>query len=138
MLTSTLNTNEIKDSAGVEVEFTKVESAGRSVVFRKVNEAPNLQHRLSIRHEEIGSGEDLRRRSATRFDLEVIGVSGKKRKGSAYLVTDSPIGDLPDLSNPKMVLANLLSFFATTGAGTTVLFDCSGTGAQAHLNAEVI
>lgn len=136
-LTNTLNTNEVKDRAGVEVEYTMFENVGRTKRFKKVSEAPNLQDRLSIRHEEIGTGVDTRRRSNVRFDLQVVGTSGKTRTCTAHLTTDFPIGDIGDYNTPKDVLARLLSFESTTGAGTTVLFDGSGTGAQIHLNGEL-
>lgn len=129
MLTNTLNTNEVKDAAAAEVEFSRVSTTGRSTVFAKVGETPNAPYRLTVSHQEIGSGVDLRRRSVVRFDKTVTGASTLPRKVTGYLVLDAPTGDLSSTTEIKNVIANLLSFCATTGAATTVLFDCTGNGA---------
>lgn len=133
MLPIALNTNEVKDAAGVEVEFNRQSAEGRKVVFAKIDEAPNLQHRLTVSHVETGVGTELRRRSLIRVDKQALGVSGKTRTHSAYLVVDLPAGDISDTTVTKDALANLMSFIATTGSGTTVLFDCTGTGASAAI-----
>lgn len=134
MLSNTLNTNEIKNAAGVEVEFQRRYTSGLTTEFAQVGESPNLEHRLKLSHQEIGSGIDKRRRSVVRFDKNVTCVSGKVRPISCYTVCDIPVGDLASDSEVKNVIAENMSFLSTTGAGTTVLFDCSGNGAAA-LNA---
>jgi len=53
---------------------------------------------------------------------------------SAYVVVDLPVGAMSANTESKHVLANLLSFCATTGAATTVLFDCTGNGAAALID----
>jgi len=63
MLSNTLNTNEIKDSAGVEVEMTHIRQTDRERNFAKIAETPSLPYRLSIKHQETGIGMKLRRRS---------------------------------------------------------------------------
>lgn len=129
MLSNTLVTNEVKDSAGSEVEFVRIMTNERQSEFAKVGETPNQPYRMKISHQEIGSGAELRRRSMVRFDKTVIGVSGKPRVISDVHYIDAPIGDISATTDIKNVVANMLSFCATTGAATTVLFDGTGTGA---------
>lgn len=136
MLSSTLNTNEIKTSAGVEVEFERLSQDARSTVFAKIDESPSAPHRLTISHLETGKGLTKRRRSLVRFDKTSISTvdSVTPVTTSAYMVLDAPIGALTANTELKEVIANLLSFTATTGGGTTVLFDCTGNGAHALLD----
>jgi len=129
-LSNTLVTNEVKDAAAAEVEFNRISTNGRTTEFAKSGETPNAPYRLKVSHQESGIGADLRRRSVVRIDKTVSGVSTAPRTVSAYLVLDAPIGDLSANTELKNVLANCLSFCATTGAATTVLFDCSGNGAS--------
>lgn len=136
MLANTLSTNEIKNAAGVEQEFTRLSQGIRDTVFALVTETPSAPHRLSIKHAESGKGTDLRRRSLIRFDKTVTGQvdSTKAAVISAYAVVDIPLGNLTSYDEAKNVLANLMSFMATTGAATTVLFDCTGNGAVTALS----
>lgn len=131
MLSNTLNTNEVKNSAGTEVEFSRLSSNSRSTEFSQIAETPNAPHRLKISHQESGVGSGLRRRSVVRIDKTIVGVSLQPRTVSAYLVLDAPVGDLSADTEIKNVIAEVLSFCATTGAATTVLFDCTGNGANA-------
>lgn len=138
MLSDTLNTNQVKDAAGVEIEFSRrSQGPGATTEFAKIGESPALEHRLSIKHAEAGLGMKRRRRSVVRFDYTSIsGVdSATPVVSSAYLVLDAPIGALTSSDPLKLVVANILSFCATTGAATTVLFDCTGSGADALVNA---
>lgn len=136
MLSNTLNTNEIKNAAGVEVEFTRLSQSDRSTVFAQVGEAPSSPHRLMLSHQESGTGMKKRRRSLVRFDKTVIsGVdSVTPITVSAYVVLDIPVGAMTAATEASNVLAELMSFCATTGAATTVLFDCTGNGARELLN----
>lgn len=131
MLSDTLNTNEVKDAAGVECEFTRQLINTRETVFQRVAESWALPHRFSIRHLETGAGLKRRRRSAIRFDKTIVStvdnVTPVTASGVTYL--DLPVGALLANSEGANVLANLLSILATTGAGTTVLFNCTGTAA---------
>lgn len=131
MLANTLNTNEIKNSAGTEQEFTRLSTNDRETTFGLINETPSAPHRLSVKHTEIGAGTSKRRRSVIRFDKTVTGQVDTTQPAvvSAYVVVDLPVGNLTAYTVPKDVLANLMSFLATTGAATTVLFDCTGNGA---------
>jgi len=129
MLPTHLTTNEVKNAAGTEVEFLRFDAAGRTVEFQQSAETPNLEHRLKTSHQESGSGVNERRRSMARVDKTVAGVSGTPRRISWYLVGDIPTGDIANYDEVKNALAELLSFMASTGADTTIKFDCTGTGA---------
>lgn len=135
MLSNTLNTNEIKTTSGVEVEFTRITNpeAGRGTEFAQIGEAPALKHRLSIKHQESGSGIRMRRRGVVRFDKTSVSTvdSLTPVTTSAYAVLDAPIGALTTNAELIAVLTELISFLSTTGAGTTVLFDGSGNGVKA-------
>lgn len=135
MLTNTLNTNEVKDSSGSEVEFTRLSIADRSTVFAKVGESPALAHRLSISHQESGSGLGKRRRSVVRIDKTIVSTvdSVTPVVVSAYLVLDTPVGAITAGTEPTHVLAEVLSFCASLGASTTILYDGTGNGATALL-----
>jgi len=131
MLNNSLNTNEIKDAAGAEVEFGAISTLDRSKTYASLTEAYSAPHRLKVSHQETGMGTKKRRRSVVRFDKTVSGVDTLPVTVSAYMVLDVPIGDLSTTTEAKNVLAEVMSFCATTGAATTVLFDCSGNGASA-------
>lgn len=129
MLSNTLVTNEVKNAAGTEVEFSRINTEGRTTEFAQVAEAPNAPHRLKVSHQESGSGSSLRRRSVVRFDKVVTGVSLSPRTVSAYMVVDAPVGDLSVSTEIKNVIAELVSFVASLGASTTILYDGTGNGA---------
>jgi len=135
MLTNTLNTNEVKDSAGAEVEFTRLSIADRSTVFAKISESPATPHRLAISHQESGAGLGKRRRSVVRVDKTVVSSvdSVTPVVVSAYIVLDTPVGALTVATEPTHVLAELMSFVASLGASTTILYDGTGNGAQVLL-----
>jgi len=136
MLSNTLNTNEVKNSAGTEVEFNHQDSQGRKRTFFMIGESPALPHRLTIAHQETGANSKMRRRSVVRFDKTVVSTIDNVTPYtvSAYMVLDAPIGLMATNAEAANVLAELMSFCATTGAGTTVLFNCTGSGADALLN----
>lgn len=136
MLSNTLNTNEIKNAGGTEVEFSRLSVSDRQTVFAQITETPSAPHRLSIMHQEVGSGLKKRRRSVVRFDKTVISTvdSVTPITVSAYCVLDAPVGGLLASTEMANTLAELMSFIATTGSGTTVLFDGTGNGAAALLS----
>lgn len=136
MLSNTLNTNEIKNSAGTEVEFDHLSNNDRQRVFRAVAEAPSAPHRLTVSHLESGNGLTKRRRSLVRFDKTVISTvdSVTPVTISAYAVVDIPVGALLALTEPTHVVAELMSFVASLGASTTILYDGTGNGAASLLN----
>lgn len=133
MLSDTLNTNEIKNAAGVEVEFeTQAEGPGRVHEFRQIGESPALPYRLRLAHSETGAGLTLRKRSLLRVDKRVMSTvdSAVPVTVSAYVVLDTPIGAMTTDTEFKNVLATLISAIASTGADTVIKFDCSGTFAK--------
>jgi hypothetical protein len=135
MLSNSLNTNEIKNAAGTEVEFSRISTSQRETVFSQVGETPSLPHRLTIKHSESGKDMKLRRRSLVRFDKTVIsGVdSVTPITISAYAVLDIPVGAMAAITEGTNVVAELLSFCASLGATTTILYDGTGNGATALL-----
>lgn len=134
MLPTNLNTNEVKNSAGTEVEFNRLSTLDRSVTFQQVAESPNLEHRIKVSHLETGSGIEKTRRSVARIDKTITGVSTKPRVISFYMVAVIPAGDIANLTEVTNVAAELNALCSTTGAGTTVLFDGSGYGTAALIN----
>jgi hypothetical protein len=136
MLSNTLNTNEVKNASGTEVEFDHLDSDGRSRIFKQINEAPALQHRLLINHQEIGSGLTKRRRSRVGFSKTIISTVDNVTPVTilVYKVCDYPVGALLASTEMANVLAESISFEASLGASTTILYDCSGNGASVLLN----
>jgi len=135
MLSNTLNTNEIKNSAGTEVEFSRLSTSDRKTEFAQIAETPSLPYRLSISHQEVGTGLKKRRRSLVRFDKTTIsGVDTVTPiTTSAYAVLDHPVGASTTSAEAAHVLANLMSFVASLGADSTILFAGTGNGAVALL-----
>lgn len=134
-----LNTNEIKNAAGTEVEFTQISLGPRESKYKAVTELPAYPSRLTIKHSETGSGTGLRRRSLVRFDKTVVGQvdATKPAVHSAYVVLDYPVGNSTSSANAAETLAYLMSFLASLGASTTILYDGTGNGARALLQGEV-
>jgi len=137
MLTNTLNTNEIKNAAGTEVEFTRFsDGPGRKAEFKQITESPALPNRLNISHLETGTGTSRRRRSVVRFDKTTAGEvdTSVEVKTSAYIVLDAPVGNLTATTAMANVVAQLVSFVASLGASTTILYDGTGNGADVLIN----
>jgi hypothetical protein len=139
MLSNTLNTNEIKNSAGTEVEFTRLSSGERQSEFAQINEPPSALHRLLIKHQEMGIGLKRRRRSMYRFNKTVVSDvdSVTPVTISCYNVLDAPVGALLTSAEMANVVAECMSFCASLGASTTILYDCTGNGAKVLLNSEI-
>lgn len=135
MLSNTLNTNEIKTSAGAGIAFQRLATNNRDTEFALVGESPALPHRLTIKHSESGSGFNKRRRSVVRFDKTVASTVDPTVPVtcSAYVVLDAPVGALTTMAEPGQTIANLNSFMASLGASTTILFDGTGNGSAALL-----
>lgn len=134
MLSNTLNTNEVKNRAGAEVEFSRLSTSDRTTEYSQISETPSLPHRLKIAHQETGLGLKQRRRSVVRIDKTVMsGVDATLPVTvSAYIVLDAPIGALNTNTDMADALAELTSFVATLGA-STILYDGTGNGANALL-----
>jgi hypothetical protein len=135
MLSDNLVTNEIKNSAGTEVEFTRLWIEGRTTEFHKIGEAQALPQILSIRHAETGSGIKRRRRSSVRFDYTVMSDVDVTVPitHTDYWIHDSPVGAFSANTYAVHNVSYLLSFMASLGATTTILYDGTGNGAQAVL-----
>lgn len=134
MLSNTLNTNEIKNAAGTEVEFQRLTTGpGRITEFAQITETFNAPHRLKVSHQESGTGTSRRRRSVVRFDKTITGADSQPVVVSAYTVLDIPVGDMSAQTEAANVLAELMSFIASLGASTTILYDGTGNGAVALL-----
>lgn len=135
MLSNTLVTNEIKNAAGTEVEFTRLSIGDRETEFAQVTETPAKPNRLKISHSESGSGISRRRRSVVRFDKTDTGQvdTTQSMTASFYIVGDLPVGQMTSNALPADVLAQLMSFVASLGATTTILYDGTGNGAVALL-----
>jgi hypothetical protein len=136
-LSNSFVTNEIKNSAGTEIEFNRYATGpGRSLVYAQVAESPALEHRLTISHQEIGSGIKLVRRSLVRFDKTVMSTVDTTLPVtvSFYQVAVIPQGALLALTEPTHVCAELMSFCASLGASTTILYDGTGNGASVLIN----
>jgi hypothetical protein len=135
MLSNTLVTNEVKNAAGAEIEFQRISTNGRSTEFAAVSESPSLPHRLKISHLESGSGLKMRRRSLVRFDKTVISTVDAVTPVtiSGYAVLDIPVGALAAITEATNVNAELISFLASLGASTTILYDGTGNGSVALL-----
>jgi hypothetical protein len=136
MLSNTLNTNEIKNSAGTEVEFSRLSTTGRSTVFSQITESPSLPYRLGISHTESGTGVKRIRRSLVRFDKTVMSTVDTTLPVviSDYWVQIAPVGALVANTEMVHVAANLMSFMASLGASTTILYDGTGNGAVCILS----
>lgn len=136
MYPTTLNTNEVKDSTGVEQEFGRLSTSERQLTFALVGEVPSRPHRITISHSESGSGVNARRRSLLRVDKTITGQvdTTATTRISAYAVVDAPIGQLTAVTEVTNVVANLVSTLASKGASTTILYDGTGYGAEAVIN----
>lgn len=134
-LPTNLTNNEVKDRAGVEVEFIR-QSTGpdRSTLFAKSGEVPSRPHRISVKHQETGTGVARRRRSVLRVDLSFVGLvdTTKIETVSAYIVVDMPVGNTTTANEVSDVLANLGQLCFTQGAAETAIrLDGTGYGAAA-------
>lgn len=135
MLSNTLNTNEVKNAAGTEVEFSRLSTSERSTVFAQIAESPALPHRLTIQHSESGVGLKRRRRSVVRVDKTVISTVDNVTPvtGSVYQVFDFPVGAMAAITEGTNIMAELNSFMCSLGASTTILYDGTGNGSNALL-----
>lgn len=138
MYPTNLNTNEVKDATGAEVEYLR--SSGpdsvKGLVFAKSGEVPSQTDRLSAKHQEIGSGLNAVRRSRVGFDIVIPGQvdTTKTCKIQVYAVAVVPTGQLTSLTAVNNAMAKLVSHLASRGASTTILYDGTGVGAEALIN----
>lgn len=135
-----LITNQIKDAAGVEVEFNRrrIASGSEPTEFRQVGEPPAYKNQMLLSHQESGSGIDKRRRSVIRFNLESASEIDPTitASDSCYIVLDAAIGKHTGTTAQKKVLAQCMSFVASDGSSSTILYGGTGTGAVALLTGD--
>lgn len=135
MLSNTLETNEVKDASGSGVSLERMAIDNASTVFKKIADDVANPIRLTISHSHSGTGTTKVRRSLVRFDKTVTNsTTGAKGVSSAYVVLVSPEGVIENANNDTAVLAYLMSFLASLGASTTILYDGTGNGAAALLS----
>jgi len=132
MLSNTLVTNEVKNAAGTEEEFERSSMTDHATEYLRVGEIPSYPHRILISHQETGSGVNKRRRSMLKVKKTVAGQvdATQPMTCSVTTVADIPIGNMSSSSLPNDVMANSMSFLASLGASTTILYDCTGNGAK--------
>lgn len=137
-LSASLNTNEVKDRTGTEVEFVRIGGDGRSTKWAQKDESPHLPHRITLSHQESGVNAARKRRSVLRIDkVEPGSAISTPRQTSAYIVLEIPVGDITTVDLAKDCLAELTSLVATL-ATNTLLYDGTGNGAVALLNGSVV
>lgn len=139
MLANLLNTNEVKDRTGTEVEFSRISTNGRETEFAKVSETPSQPLRLYCKHAESGSGMKRRRQSVVMFRKTVISDVDNVTPctGGALLKVDLPVGAMASQTLALDLLAYVLSLCASTGADTTIKYDGTGNGAKVLLNGDL-
>jgi len=140
MLPTQLNTNEVKNAAGTEVEFVRlgpIEGRPLSVEFSKSGELPAYPIRLFASHEFIGEGRSRRRRTVTGVNYTVSGAhlvdATIATIQKSYTVTDTPIGNLASMAAPQDAMAFLISMLASRGVDATIKYDGTGCFAEVHL-----
>jgi hypothetical protein len=138
-LSASLTSNEVKNSAGAEVEFVRIGGSGRETVWAQVGESPQMPHRIRLAHEEVGSGLGARRRSVLSVTKHNTGsdVDGKQIRTVAQITLDIPIGNVGTYDDTKSVLAELTSLLCTAGTAT-FLYDGSGNGAAALIGGQIV
>jgi len=138
MISDNLNTNQVKNAAGTEIEFELKSRSENRAEWKKTSEVPGLPFRLVVQHQNIGSGVNQRRRSnLSILKLNQGGIDALKSvKTVCSFTLDIPVGNMPNqnLDDAKEVLAAAISMIASTGADTVVKFDGTGTAASALLN----
>lgn len=136
MLPNTLNTNEVKDAAGVEEEFYRSSQEGRTLIFSRTGASPAYPHQLIVSHVESGSGLRRIRRSLKRVNLTIVSDIDDVTPItiSAYTVLSAPVGAMGTTAPLARVLANLGSFGWSLGIDSTIKFDGTGNGCSALIN----
>lgn len=134
----TLNTNQIRNAAGAEVEFQHLLTGpGRVKVYAQTGETPSLRHRFTIQHREVGTGLRTVRQSNLKIDKDVVSQVNAvdTARITVSLRLDAPIGHLTSTTELANVLAEMATALATKGdVGATLLTDGTGYGAAALIN----
>lgn len=135
---TTLNTNEVKNAAGSEVEFALREINGGTRVFRQVGEPFNRPHSFTFKTEEVGEGFNKVRKTMNRIDKVVASDVDPTKlvRVSTYTVVIAPCGALTTNAEVANVFAELGSFNHTLGTNTHV-YDGTAPGAKALINGDI-
>lgn len=136
MLPQHLQTNEVKDRLGAEVEFLRTSNPVAGVVFEKSGQQPAYPVRLTFSHSFVGAGLKRVRRSLLRIDKVVVSNVDASLPViiTSYKVDIVPIGAITGLNDVTDVQAHMMSLIASKGASTTILYDGTGYGAEFALN----
>lgn len=138
MLPQHLNTNEIKDRTGAEKEFLRTSNPQPlgGVEFLQSGLAPAYPTILRVKHDVRGTGLARSRRTVQRFDKTFLSSVDSASVGTItfYQVAVIPEGLLTNLNDVTDVQSFLMSFIASRGATTTILYDGTGCGAEVAIN----
>jgi len=137
-LPANLNTNEVKNSSGVELEFLRVgphkSNPTRSLEFQHSLEVPSSPFRIIFSHAEQGDERNNIRRSLFKTFYTVDAASlvdiTIPSKIIATTVLQVPQGNLKDFVAVKNVMAAHGSCLMSRGVDSTILFNCTGIGAE--------
>jgi hypothetical protein len=137
-LADNLNTNELKNEAGTEVEYLNFDKGSRMKEWFKSGEVPGLPSHLKIQHREIGEGVDKKRQSNISLYITEIGSvdTTKQAKSIGSFSTTVPIGNIPNFAKITTVMACLGSLCYTNGTNTFV-YDGTTPGAAALINGTI-
>lgn len=140
-LPTNLTTNEVKNAAGVEIEFNRLgalSSNPRSLEFAYASEQPARPFRMAWAHQELGTERARIRQSVqkTNYTVPTTNLVDTTRSTTVTVQTKVtvPIGNLTSLADVKDAVAAHVSALASRGADSTILFNCTGVGAEALVN----
>lgn len=138
MLPTNLNTNQVKNSAGTEVEYLFHKEEGRTREYAKSGESPALKSRLLFQHQTVGKEGAFSQLRRSNFSTKEYVISDRDNLTAVPITASTtftvPEGALLSLNAAKDVLAKHISCLASDGTDTTVKFACTGTAAEALLN----
>jgi len=137
MLANLLNTNEIKNSAGTEVEFGRRGSpTPNAIEYYALTEGLVTKHTLLVSHQTVGKGKLEQIQSVSIIRKTVLSTVDLVTPCTfvAQLKLTSPSGLMLTTAESANVLAELGSFMFLTGADNTFKYDGTGTGGVALLN----
>lgn len=142
MLPDNLDTNQVRNRLGAEVEFVYQDGAGGQFrVYKRKNGAPNLIETITVQHRTVGKGTERVRQSNISIVKEVVSDTDPTkraiiRQSKSFWV---PEGHLADLDDVKDVDAYMNTFCAQTSAGTSgvLVMDGTGLGAEALINGTI-
>jgi len=134
MLPNNLNTNEVKTSAGVEVEFLYHDKQGQVAIYAIKDENPSQPQRIMFRHEEVGKPGTLGYRRRSNMNISVTKLSEVDSvtpvTGRFNATVDLPEGHSTTRALADLLLAYAVSLLASDGSSTTISFAGNGTAAQ--------